>query len=156
MPRSRRRRLAGRPVSAAPLRPNSKLEDAEHNVVSPTRKLPSRWLSQDVTRVGYGRLAPFSRTRWESKPDRCRLRNITSRRGRDDTDDGEGQLFLPTNDTRECGGCFGAIAPNLDASRPSPCSADRGASPSRSLAFEEPRLRRASRLRRVPGLPPSG
>jgi len=64
MPRSRRRRLGGRPVSVAPLRRNLKLEDAEHNVVSPTRKIPSRWLSQDVTRVGYGRLVPFSRVRW--------------------------------------------------------------------------------------------
>src|SRR5260370_9943025 len=28
----------------------------------------------------------------------------------------------PADDARECDGCFGAIAPSLDALRPSPCS----------------------------------
>ncbi len=53
----------------------------------------------------------------------------------------KGSYSSPPNDARECGGCFGAKAPSLDASRPSPCSADRVVPP----------LRGATRLRRVPG-----
>ena len=53
------------------------------------------------------------------------------------------------DDARERGGCFGAIAPSLDALRPSPRSADRvvpplrGASPSASLTAS-PRATRLS------------
>ena len=62
------------------------------------------------------------------------------------------------DDARERDGCFGAIAPSLDALRPSPRSADRvvpplrGASPSASLTASPG----ATRLCRVPELPPSG
>src|SRR5215472_9750679 len=59
MLRSRCRRLAGRPVLAAPRRPKSPTEESERYVASPTRKLPSRWLSGEVIRVSYGRLVPF-------------------------------------------------------------------------------------------------
>jgi hypothetical protein len=47
-----------------------------------------------------------------------------SPRGRGEIGDGE-ILFPPINNARERGGCFGAIAPSLDASRSSPCSSDR-------------------------------
>jgi hypothetical protein len=62
------------------------------------------------------------------------------------------------DDPRERCGCFGAIAPSLDASRPSPCPSDRmvpplrGASPSASLTASPG----ATQLRRVPRMPPSG
>jgi hypothetical protein len=52
----------------------------------------------------------------------------------------------PADDAWECGGCFGAIAPSLDASRPSPCSPDCVVPPpsgSRTAC-------------RVLGVPPSG
>jgi hypothetical protein len=67
---------------------------------------------------------------------RCRRSNNTTRREPDDTDaDGEVST-RPADDPRECRGCFGAIAPSLDASRPSPCS----------LGHVVPPLRRATRL----------